>query len=63
MQIQITQVNNGYLVATPTEVPQNSRLSVEQRAAIAQQPTVHYCYDYNEICDYIKAFFPPTPVD
>lgn len=59
MQIQVSSVDNGYLVASPRELTdsEKKRMNAVEMSQAATQPQVHYCSDYNEVCQYIKRFF------
>lgn len=51
-QIVIQQINNGWLVITPDpnfkpKGPQDQH-----------QPVQQACADYNDVCEYLKKFFP-----
>jgi hypothetical protein len=52
-QIQITKINNGYLVAYPE--PAKNVSFVDQRAIQAQQAKmcVHFCLDMDDIVTYL----------
>lgn len=54
MQIQLNKVDNGWLVMSP---PQDSRISARTPQE-QPQPVVHFCADYDDVCNYIKQFFP-----
>ncbi len=50
MQIQITEIDNGWLVGTP---PQMNKITQQQT-----DPHVIYCEDYSAVCQALKQFWP-----
>lgn len=52
MQFNITQIENGWLVATP---PQQGRIRQQQQESPG---TVQFCSDYNEVVTYMKEVWP-----
>lgn len=53
-QFQVSLIANGYLVASaPSDASMRAAATNNQQP----QPVVHYCADYDEVCDYIKQFF------
>ena len=59
MQIQLTTVQNGWLVASP---PDMSKVNVrnhspEQLQQMAQTPEITFCEDYDAVCVHLKRFF------
>lgn len=59
MQIQVTSIANGFLVATPKQLTaeQARKMSQEQIQQYMSQPDCTYCEDYEAVCTFIKRFF------
>ena len=59
MQIQISSIKNGFLIASQTPITEEMQKMYEhaQLVEIAKQPVVRFCEDYRETCEYIKQFF------
>lgn len=55
IQIQIIQIENGFLVASPPgSVEQNEAL----RKGFQPQPITHHCKDYDDVVQYLKEVWP-----
>ena len=52
LQIQITEIENGYLVASQ---PRPNEIQQAQLRGEAPQPKVSYCETIGEVCDTIAA--------
>lgn len=59
MQLQISSIQNGYLIASPKQVDEKQlqRMSPEQRQQFLSQPDCTYCEDYEAVCQFLKRFF------
>jgi len=59
MQIQISSIVNGFLVAAPKQIDEKllQRMSPEQQQQYMSQLDCTYCKDYEEVCIFIKPFF------
>jgi hypothetical protein len=55
-EIQLKQVENGWLVVSAPNEPVDERIPPQMRTP--PSPVIHFCHDYDEVCTYIKAFFP-----
>jgi hypothetical protein len=54
VQIQITEIENGWLVSKPGEpirTPQGMQMG---------PPEMTFCEDYEEVCQHLKSFWPRT---
>lgn len=56
-QIQISEIENGWLVMTAPEAPKLSRANGQEQQA-QQQPVTQFCEDHDAVTNYIKSFFP-----
>ena len=59
MQLQVSSIKNGYLVASPFDMSKVDvrQCSPEQLQQMASQPEVHFCEDYDAMCSHLKRFF------
>lgn len=57
IQIQIVQIENGWLVNSP---PSLEQIQSEQQAGRQPQPTMFFCSDYNDLCSHLKSIWPVT---
>lgn len=55
IQIQIKEIQNGMLVVGPPE----SQARFKGQEPQQTEPSLTYCADYEELCEYLKKFFPP----
>ena len=53
MQINISDIINGYLVMTPPK-PATIKFANQQQAQEQQAPLVMFCDNTDEVCAYIK---------
>jgi hypothetical protein len=53
-QIHITEIENGWLVMTPTKVPAIKFTNSLDGQAAQQQADTHYCLDLDDVADYLK---------
>lgn len=55
LAIQITQIENGWVVALP---PSQSDLVVAARQQTQPTPRMNYCATYEEVCNCLKSVWP-----
>ena len=59
MQIQISSIENGFLIGYPRQIDPKmaKQMSPEDIQRFMSQPECHYCEDYEGVCSFIKRFF------
>lgn len=55
IQIQLVQINNGWLLNTP---PTQEKIMDMQQAGIQPQPDMTFCEGYEEVCMHLKSVWP-----
>ena len=55
LQIQITQIGNGFMVASP---PSDKQIQTMQQQNRQPEPVINFCKDYFDVCKELERVWP-----